>query len=134
MKAFQNIQELSQEFLQEPTCDNTEIFPLIVHYLEEISYIHTMYRDCNHILKELSQIGKQTEMKTALSSLRKWHNLKAPYSSKIYIVFITRSFNKFIYMYGSTHYPLYNTIHYSMILDITQFKDRSQKCTDYIEK
>ena len=30
--------------------------------------------------------------------------------------------------------PLYNTIHYNTVLDITQFKDGSQKCIDYIEK
>ena len=30
--------------------------------------------------------------------------------------------------------PLYNTVRYNMVLDITQFKDRSQKCIDYIEK
>ena len=30
--------------------------------------------------------------------------------------------------------PLYNTVHYNMVLDITLFKDGSQKCIDYIEK
>ena len=35
---------------------------------------------------------------------------------------------------NSTPKPFYNTIHYNMILDITQFKDGSQKCIDYIEK
>ena len=30
--------------------------------------------------------------------------------------------------------PLYNTVRYKMILDITRFKDGSQKCIDYIEK
>ena len=30
--------------------------------------------------------------------------------------------------------PLYNTVHYNMVLDITQFKDGSQKCIEYIEK
>ena len=30
--------------------------------------------------------------------------------------------------------PLYNTVHYNTVLDITQFKDGSQKCIDYIEK
>ena len=30
--------------------------------------------------------------------------------------------------------PLYNTVHYNTVLDITRFKDRSQKCIDYIEK
>ena len=29
--------------------------------------------------------------------------------------------------------PLYNTVHYNMVLDITQFKDGSQKCIDCIE-
>ena len=30
--------------------------------------------------------------------------------------------------------PLYNTVHYNTSLDITWFKDGSQKCIDYIEK
>ena len=35
---------------------------------------------------------------------------------------------------GNTVQPLYNTVHYSMVLDIIRFKDGSQKCIDYIEK
>ena len=34
----------------------------------------------------------------------------------------------------STHKLLYNTIRYNTVLDITRFKDGSQKCKDYIEK
>ena len=34
----------------------------------------------------------------------------------------------------NTLQPLYNTVHYNMVLDITMFKDGSQKCIDYIEK
>ena len=34
----------------------------------------------------------------------------------------------------STLQPLYNTVHYNMVLDITRFKDGSQKCIDNIEK
>ena len=34
----------------------------------------------------------------------------------------------------STLQPLYNTVHYNTVLDITRFKDGSQKCIDYIEK
>ena len=30
--------------------------------------------------------------------------------------------------------PLYKTVCYNTVLDITLFKDGSQKCTDYIEK
>ena len=33
-----------------------------------------------------------------------------------------------------THKPLNNIVCYNMVLDITQFKDRPQKCTDYIEQ
>ena len=33
-----------------------------------------------------------------------------------------------------THRPLYNTVRYNTLLDISQFKDGSQKCIDYIEK
>ena len=29
---------------------------------------------------------------------------------------------------------LYNTVRYNLVLDITRFKDGSQKCIDYIEK
>ena len=35
---------------------------------------------------------------------------------------------------GCTHQPLYNMVHYNTVLDITRFKDGSQKCIDYIEK
>ena len=34
----------------------------------------------------------------------------------------------------NTLQPLYNTVRYNTILDITRFKDGSQKCIDYIEK
>ena len=34
----------------------------------------------------------------------------------------------------NTLQPLYNTIRYNTDLDITRFKDGSQKCIDYIEK
>ena len=30
--------------------------------------------------------------------------------------------------------PLYNTVLYNTVLDITRFRDGSQKCIDYIEK
>ena len=34
----------------------------------------------------------------------------------------------------STLQPLYNTVCYNMVLDITWFKDGSKKCIDYVEK
>ena len=34
----------------------------------------------------------------------------------------------------NTLQPLYNTIRYNTVLDITRFNDGSQKCIDYIEK
>ena len=34
----------------------------------------------------------------------------------------------------NTLQSLYNTVHYNTVLDITRFKDGSQKCIDYIEK
>ena len=34
----------------------------------------------------------------------------------------------------NTIQPLYNTVHYNTVRDITRFKDGSQKCKDYIEK
>ena len=34
----------------------------------------------------------------------------------------------------NTLQPLYNIVRYNMVLDITRFKDGSQKCIDYIEK
>ena len=33
-----------------------------------------------------------------------------------------------------TPQPLYNTVHYNTVLEITEFKNGSQKCIDYIEK
>ena len=35
---------------------------------------------------------------------------------------------------SGTLQPLYSTVRYNMVLDITRFKDGSQKCIDYIEK
>ena len=35
---------------------------------------------------------------------------------------------------GYTLQPLYNMVHYNTVLDVTRFKDGSQKCIDYIEK
>ena len=34
----------------------------------------------------------------------------------------------------NTLQPLYNMVRYSMVLDLTRFKDGSKKCIDYIEK
>ena len=34
----------------------------------------------------------------------------------------------------NTHQPLYNTVCYNTILDMTRFNNGSQKCIDYIEK
>ena len=34
----------------------------------------------------------------------------------------------------TTLQSLYNTVRYKTVMDIKQFKDGSQKCTDYIEK
>ena len=31
----------------------------------------------------------------------------------------------------SIHKPLYNTVHYNTVFNITQFKDGSQECIDY---
>ena len=39
-----------------------------------------------------------------------------------------------VYMHVFTLQPLYNTVGYNTVLDITQFKDGSQNCIDYIEK
>ena len=37
--------------------------------------------------------------------------------------------------YGwTTLQPPYNTVRYNTVLDVTRFKDGSQKCIDYIEK
>ena len=36
--------------------------------------------------------------------------------------------------YHGTLQPLYNIVRYNTALDITRFKDGSQKCIDYIEK
>ena len=37
-------------------------------------------------------------------------------------------------MFLYTHKPLYNTVRYNTVWDITRFKDGPQKCIDYIEK
>ena len=38
------------------------------------------------------------------------------------------------FLFSSTLQPLYNMLRYNTVLDITRFKDGSQKCIDYIEK
>ena len=35
---------------------------------------------------------------------------------------------------SNTHKPFYNSVHYNTVLDITQFKDGSQKYKNNIEK
>ena len=37
------------------------------------------------------------------------------------------------YSFKVTHKPLYNTLHYNTILNVTPFKDGSQKCINYIK-
>ena len=46
----------------------------------------------------------------------------------------TMSDHYFRHINTDTLQPLYNMVHYNMVLDITWFKDGSQKCIDYIEK
>ena len=71
----------------------------------------------------------------------------APLNSFLYIFFSTlaSSFHHLFnncWMSGTrytiltllTQQPLYNMFHYNTVLDITRFKDGSQKCIDYIEK
>ena len=45
---------------------------------------------------------------------------------------LTKSYQELGFSY--TLKPLYNTVGYNMVLDITRFKDGSQKCIAYIEK
>ena len=66
----------------------------------------------------------------------------------IYFIFFFYSYNKSfwqmislnvyaLYFYmeiSDTLQPLYNMVCYNTVLDITRFKDGSQKCIDYIEK
>ena len=40
----------------------------------------------------------------------------------------------FLKGFGGTLQPLYNTVRFNTVLDITRFKDGFQKCIDYIEK
>ena len=49
---------------------------------------------------------------------------------KLHIIFVLT----FEQINFTTLQPLYNTVCYNMILNITLFKDGSQKCIDYIEK
>ena len=51
-----------------------------------------------------------------------------------YLLVGSSSRTTFINGFTCTLEPLYNTIHYNTVLDITWFKDGSQKCIDYIEK
>ena len=42
--------------------------------------------------------------------------------------------SSFLMIENGTLQPLYNTVRYNTVLDITRFQDESQKCIDYIEK
>ena len=56
---------------------------------------------------------------------------------KFLLIFQKGDFSQVIsqlYRTVDTPQPLYNTVHYNTVLDITRFKDGSQKCIDYIEK
>ena len=60
---------------------------------------------------------------------RKYANSKDPdQTAKPY--YLIKAFSIHI----DTLKPLYNTVRYNMVLDITRFKDGSQKCIDHIEK
>ena len=53
--------------------------------------------------------------------------------------YLHSSFSSFIHAVepdynAATLQPLYNTVRYNTVMDITQCKDGSQKCIDYIEK
>ena len=48
--------------------------------------------------------------------------------------FIQKKENNILFGIIYTLQPPYNTVRYNTILDITQFKEGSQKCIDYIEK
>ena len=41
---------------------------------------------------------------------------------------------QWIFTKAGTLQPLYNTVRYNTVLDITRFKDGSQRCIDYNEK
>ena len=58
------------------------------------------------------------------------------WSLKLRYLFQLKSIVIFFYfsMKWYTLQPLYNTVCYNTVLDITWFKDGSQKCIDYIEK
>ena len=53
------------------------------------------------------------------------------------MVSVNENLPKILMLYGAgTHctvQPFYNTVRYNMVLDITRFKDGSQKYIDYIE-
>ena len=44
------------------------------------------------------------------------------------------SVQDFAVSFQNTLQSPYNTVHYNTVLDITRFKDGSQKCIDHIEK
>ena len=51
--------------------------------------------------------------------------------------YFAKSTTFLIISYGGvagTQQPLYNTVRYNTVFDITRFKDGAQKCIDYIEK
>ena len=54
--------------------------------------------------------------------------------SKGVLIFIVNKVVFFYTTFTNILQPRYNTFRYKTVLDITQFKDGSQKCINYIEK
>ena len=83
--------------------------------IENIQYWYILKRTSAQFCEDISQNG-------ALKFLRVY---SCRYLENFICRFITEIFN--------TLQPLYNTVRYNTILDITQFKDGSQKIIDYIK-
>ena len=70
------------------------------------------------------------------SSLGK--NFNRQYFEIFFIFFLPENrlchFIQIVSFHKNTPQPLYNMVHYNTVLDITRFKDGSQKCIDYIKK
>ena len=85
-------------------------------------------------MKWLTKVRKTNvySHKKKLGRAKKWISKETNFT--LQFIHISRSVHCLYSDLFSTLQPLYNMVCYNMVLDITRFKDGSQKCIDYIEK
>lgn len=90
-------------------------------------HLNSVYFFRWHIVSSL-RIRYTRYFKRKTSRRKVWH-LLIHLNSVTFYIYTKPLYNTIIY----THNPLYNTLHYKMVMNVTQFKDWTQKWIDYFE-